>query len=368
MLVPAPAPGSCCPAAREKGARVNPCLDDARAPIAHAAPADPLAVARRAGLVGASSAFVAALARLPRYARCDAGVLILGETGTGKELCAQALHYASPREGGPFVAVNCAAIPGELVEDELFGHVRGAYTHAHAARTGLVAEAEQGTLFLDEIDALPLAAQAKLLRFLQDQQYRPVGSSQLRQAHVRVVAASNRPLEALAAQGLFRQDLLFRLNMLVLVLPPLRERVADVPALVQHFLALSARQLGHGVRAVAPAALARLMAWHWPGNVRELKHVVDRAALLAAGAELRAEDIDLGPPATAAAAAAPAGEGFNAAKARAVRDFERHYIERTLAEAGGNIAQAARLARKHRRAFFELLRKHDIDATRYRSA
>lgn len=343
---------------------MNPCLDDARVPPA--APPDPLAVARRAGLVGASSAFVAALARLPRYAGCDAGVLILGETGTGKELCAQALHYASPREGGPFVAVNCAAIPGELVEDELFGHVRGAYTHAHAARSGLVAEAEHGTLFLDEIDALPLPAQAKLLRFLQDQQYRPVGSSQLRQAHVRVVAASNRPLDALAAQGLFRQDLLFRLNMLVLVLPPLRERVADVPALAQHFLALSARQLGHGVRGLAPAALARLMAWHWPGNVRELKHVLDRAALLAPGPELQPDDIDLGPP--AAAAPATVGEGFNAAKARAVRDFERHYIERTLAEAGGNIAQAARLARKHRRAFFELLRKHDIDATRYRSA
>ncbi len=327
------------------------------------APVDPLAVARRAGLVGHSEAFVAALVRLPRYARCDAGVLVLGETGTGKEVCAQALHYASPRAGGPFVAINCAAIPAELVEDELFGHVRGAYTHAHAARSGLVAEAEHGTLFLDEIDALPLAAQAKLLRFLQDQQYRPVGSSQSRQAHVRVVAASNRPLEALAARGEFRQDLLFRLNMLTLVLPPLRDRMADLPALAEHFLALSRRDGQHALTGIAPAALARLMAWHWPGNVRELKHAVDRAALLAAGPVLQESDLDFGP-----AAPAPVAEGFNAAKERAVRDFERQYIHRTLAEAGGNITQAARLARKHRRAFFELLRKHDIDAARYRNA
>ena len=361
---------------------MNDCLDNVQAPADPLA-SDLLAVARRAGLVGHSAAFVAALARLPRYARCDAGVLILGETGTGKEVCAQALHYASARAGGPFVAVNCAAIPGELVEDELFGHVRGAYTHAHAARSGLVAEAEHGTLFLDEIDALPLAAQAKLLRFLQDQQYRPVGSSQLRQAHVRVVAASNRPLDALAAAGQFRQDLLFRLNMLTLMLPPLRQRMADVPALAlmlpplrqrmadvpalaEHFLALSRRDGQHAIQSISPAALARLMAWSWPGNVRELKHAVDRAALLASGPQLAADDLDLG-PAQAAAAPPAAAEGFNAAKARAVRDFERHYIERTLAEAGGNIAQAARLARKHRRAFFELLRKHDIDAARYRA-
>jgi two-component system response regulator GlrR len=344
---------------------VNDCLDNVQAPADPLA-SDLLAVARRAGLVGHSAAFVAALARLPRYARCDAGVLILGETGTGKEVCAQALHYASARAGGPFVAVNCAAIPAELVEDELFGHVRGAYTHAHAARSGLVAEAEHGTLFLDEIDALPLAAQAKLLRFLQDQQYRPVGSSQLRQAHVRVVAASNRPLDALAAAGQFRQDLLFRLNMLTLMLPPLRERMADVPALAEHFLALSRRDGQHAIQSMSAAALARLMAWSWPGNVRELKHAVDRAALLASGPQLTADDLDLG-PAQAATAPPAAAEGFNAAKARAVRDFERHYIERTLAEAGGNIAQAARLARKHRRAFFELLRKHDIDAARYRA-
>ncbi len=325
-----------------------------------------------APLVGASAVFRQSIARLPRFAQCEAGVLILGETGTGKEVCAQALHYASRRAGGPWVAVNCAAIPGELVEDELFGHVRGAYTHALAARAGLVAEAEHGTLFLDEIDSLPLAAQAKLLRFLQDQQYRPVGASGLRQAHVRVVAASNRSLDALVAAGQFRQDLLFRLNMLTLTLPPLRERPSDVPLLAQHFLEMGRHEPGHGLKGFAPAALARLAAWHWPGNVRELKHAVDRAALLAAGPRIEAEDLDLGPPpSTPAAADGQGGQGgeagFAAAKARAVREFERSYIERTLAEAQGNIAQAARLARKHRRAFFELLKKHEIDATRYRA-
>lgn len=336
------------------------------------APPDPrieAALARGAGapLIGCSPAFQRQLRRLPVMAGCEAGVLILGETGTGKELCARAVHYTSPRASGPWVAVNCGAIPDELVEDELFGHVRGAYTHAHAARSGLVAEAQGGTLFLDEIDALPLPAQAKLLRFLQEKEYRPVGSSTLRRADVRVIAACNGHLDRLVAQGRFRQDLLFRLNVLTLHLPPLRERREDIAALALHFFDQARREAGRSLGGLTPVALRRLVEHDWPGNVRELKHTIERAVLLCEGGLLRPEDIEFdgGPPASAEEERA---ESFRAAKARAVESFERQYLLRTLAASGGNITQAARLARKDRRAFFELIRKHQIDAGQYRAS
>jgi len=196
---------------------------------------------------------------------------------------AQAIHYASRRARGPWVAINCAAIPPELVEDELFGHVRGAYTHAVGSRHGLVREAEGGTLFLDEIDSMPLAAQAKLLRFLQDKQYRVVGASALHTADVRVVAASNRDLRLAAATHTFRQDLFFRLNVLGLTLPPLRERREDIAMLALHFLGQANREAGRHLLGLTPAALRALQAHDWPGNVRELKHALHRAVLTAQG-------------------------------------------------------------------------------------
>ena len=319
-------------------------------------------------LLGGSPAFQRQMRRLPLMAACEAGVLILGETGTGKELCARAIHYTSARARGPWVAVNCGAIPGELVEDELFGHVRGAYTHAHAARSGLVAAAEGGTLFLDEIDSLPLAAQAKLLRFLQEKEYRAVGSSTLRRADVRVIAASNGQLDRQVAQGRFRQDLLFRLNVLAVHLPPLRERREDIPTLALHFFDQAQREAGRSLGGLTPAALRRLMDHDWPGNVRELKHAIERAVLLCEGGLLRAEDIEFD-GATPHPAGAESGEdSFRDAKARAVQSFERQYLLRTLAASGGNITQAARIARKDRRAFFELIRKHAIDAAQYRAS
>jgi len=320
-----------------------------------------------APLIGCSPAFQRQLRRLPLMAGCDAGVLILGETGTGKELCARAIHYTSKRAGAPWVAVNCGAIPGELVEDELFGHVRGAYTHAHAARSGLVAEAQGGTLFLDEIDALPLPAQAKLLRFLQEKEYRAVGSSTLRHADVRVVAASNGQVDRLVAQGRFRQDLLFRLNVLTLHLPPLRERREDIPALALHFFDRARREAGRPLGGLTPAALRRLLDHDWPGNVRELRHTIERGVLLCEGGLLRPEDIEFdgAPPQDGVTVA---DESFHDAKARAVQSFERLYLQRTLAASGGNITEAARLAKKDRRAFFELIRKHQIDAAQYRAS
>lgn len=323
------------------------------------------------GFVGRAPAFLAQVARLPRYAAVDAGVLIQGETGTGKEIFAQALHYLSPRAGAPWVAVNCGAIPLELIESELFGHVRGAYTSAQASRSGLVAEAEGGTLFLDDIDCLPLAAQAKLLRFLQEHEYRAVGSNALQHADVRVVAASNRGLRELARQGGFREDLYYRLSVLTLQLPPLRERGADVLLLAAHFL----RQFGRPGQRLDAGALARLQAHDWPGNVRELAHVIERAVLLDGGACLDSSALEIdGARAEPAAAdvlaadtvAALRGGTLRAAKARLIEDFERRYVEQLLSRHGGNVTHAAGAAGKNRRAFFELMRKYRIESSQFR--
>jgi len=313
------------------------------------------------GVVGNSPAYRRQVDKLAPVAGCDAGVLILGETGTGKEVFAQAVHYTSPRAGQPFIAINCGAIPNDLIEDELFGHARGAYTTAHAARSGLVREAEGGSLFLDDVDCLPLAAQAKLLRFLQEREYRPVGANTVLHANVRVIAASNRDLGALAAQGSFRQDLFYRLNVLSFTLPPLRERREDIAALTLHFVRESARRFKKPVDGFTPAALRQLLLHAWPGNVRELQHVIERAVVLASGPVLDAADLDLG-----AAADEPALESFQACKARVIQHFERDYIESLLSSTHGNVADAARAAGKHRRAFFELIRKHRIAPERFR--
>jgi len=313
------------------------------------------------GMVGRSAVFLQQVKKLALFARCDADVLILGETGTGKEVFAQAVHYTSARAGKPFIALNCGAIPHELIENELFGHARGAYTTAHSARSGLVREAQGGSLFLDDIDCLTLMTQPKLLRFLQEREYRPVGANSLLRADVRVITASNRDLSALAMRGQFRQDLYYRLNVLSFVLPPLRERREDISELTLYFLRQFARRFNKPVEGFTPAALRKLLLHTWPGNVRELQHVVERGVLLAAGTVLDSEDIDVG----------SADEGrevelFQAAKARVIQRFERHYIESLLSSTQGNVADAARAAGKHRRAFFELIRKHRIVPERFR--
>ena len=316
--------------------------------------------------IGSSPLLLREVAKLRTIAGCDAGVLILGETGTGKELFAQSVHYLSARRGNPWVAVNCAAIPVDLVEDELFGHVKGAYTTAHNARSGLVREAERGTLFLDDVDCLALPAQAKLLRFLQEREYRAVGSNTTRHADVRIIAASNRSLADLAAQGAFRCDLYFRLNVLNLSLPALRERPGDIAALAVHFIRQFAERYGRQVDAIAPAALHKLESHIWPGNVRELQHVVERAVVLAPGPALTADDIDL-PGVTGTPAQAATDESFGAAKARVVQQFERDYLEQLLCANCGNVTHAARAAKKNRRAFFALMRKHGISSERFRA-
>ncbi|HTR10454.1 MAG TPA: sigma-54 dependent transcriptional regulator [Paraburkholderia sp.] len=339
---------------RAAGLLARPALD-ARAAIE---------TARAHDLIGSSTLFVRELARLPVTARSDASVLILGETGTGKEMFARAIHYLSPRAARGLVAVNCGAIPVELMESELFGCARGAYTSAHVARSGLVREAEGGTLFLDEIDALPLGAQTKLLRFLQEMEYRPVGSDRLWHADVRVIAASNHDVAALVEQGAFRRDLYFRLNVLNLNLPALRERAEDVPALAYHFAQLCCRKARRPALGFTARAMRKLLAYDWPGNVRELYNVIERAALFCAAPVIDVDDLAL--PEAREPDAPP--ESFRDAKARSITAFERDYIERLLATHAGNITQAATAARKNRRAFFELMRKHAIAPERFREA
>src|SRR6185295_7605592 len=212
-------------------------------------------------VIGKSPVFLDQLRRIPMIAKCDANVLIAGETGTGKELYARAIHYGSSREGRPFMPVNCGAIPAELVENELFGHERGAFTSAVTLQTGLVEEANGGTLFLDEVDCLPTFAQVKLLRFLQEKEYRPLGSTRMRQSNVRVIAASNVNLEEAVGKGKVRQDLFYRLNIISLTLPPLRERVEDIPLLARHFLEKYSREMSTEVPDLQSDALQMMMAY-----------------------------------------------------------------------------------------------------------
>ena len=312
-------------------------------------------------LLGDSEVFARALRRIPLLAAVDATVLISGETGTGKELVARALHYCSCRRNGPFVPCNCGALPDHLFENELFGHAQGAYTDARSEQKGLLAIADGGTLFLDEIDSLSLNGQVKLLRLLQDREYRPLGSTQTHQADVRILAAANVPLPDLVTQKLFREDLFHRLNVLRIHLPPLRERMSDVAGLARAFLRRFSNQLNRPTLKLSASAFESLQSYHWPGNVRELESVVQRAAILSTSSVIEAADLEL-PEADGQAAPVVA---FEQAKRRAIDGFERGYLTQMLSEFGGNISRAAQQAGKDRRTFQRLLRKYNLTAADY---
>jgi two-component system, NtrC family, response regulator GlrR len=311
-----------------------------------------------AEIAGHDPAFVKVLNHIPLVSASHSPVLLLGETGTGKELFARAIHMLSPRRSGPFIPVECGAVPEHLAENELFGHVHGAFTDAHRDQKGLVALAEGGTLFLDEVDSLSLAAQAKLLRFLQEGTYRPLGSERFMRGDVRVIAASNRDLEACVEGNQFRADLYFRLNVLRLHLPPLRERSSDIEALARHFLEKQCLEEGLPRRGLTPAALRKLQSYHWPGNVRELYNVLQRAAVFCRGPQINLQHISL--PGTAEAENEPPSN-FRAARAAAIQSFERSFTRELLQKHHGNITHASREAGKDRRAFGRLVKKYNID-------
>lgn len=310
-------------------------------------------------LVGQDPGFIQAISQLPRFARSDASVCITGETGTGKELCARALHHLSSRRRFPFVGVDCAALPDQLFENEMFGHARGAFTDAHRDHRGLIAMAEGGTLFLDEIDSLALSSQAKLLRFLQDRQFRALGSDHFEVSNVRVVAATNRDLESAVRDRQFRSDLFFRLNVLRLRLSPLRERGGDVELLACAALK-DCTEVSAGARpSFTQSALKALTLHNWPGNVRELYNVVQRAVIASEGGRILPEHLDL--PIGEHIANSDAGADFRTLRAAAVANFEKQYVEDLLRKHRGNVTHAAREARQDRRAFRRFIRKYNID-------
>lgn len=306
-------------------------------------------------IIGESPLLLQQVERVPRFARCDATVLISGESGTGKEIFARALHYLSPRAGRPFVPVNCGALPEHLVESEIFGHKRGAFTGAAADQSGLIHEAEGGTLFLDEIDGLTPQAQVKLLRFLQDGEYRPVGSQQIAHANIRIVAAANCDFTQLLRDGKFREDLFYRLNVLALTLPPLRERRGDIVLLADHILNSQAAIMKMPPKKLSLGALNRLLGHSWPGNVRELENVLTRAIVLCDRDTIEIADLSLPDDGVA-----EENQSFQTTKWRVIHRFERDFLETTLRAHHGNITQAARAVKKNRRAFWELLRKHGL--------
>ena len=357
----------------------------------------------RANLLGSSPVFRRVVEQIRRMAELDATVLVVGETGTGKEVAARAIHYSGARCDKPFVPVNCGALAESLVESELFGHERGAFTDAKTASHGLIGQAAGGTIFLDEIDTLTAKAQAALLRFLQDRTYRRVGGGGLLKVDVRVLVASNADLDALARARRFRQDLLYRLNVLTLRLPPLRERGDDAVEMARAVLERLIHQYRGRTRRFHAEALDFIRRYAWPGNVRELENVIHREFLMTDELELRlresramlleagrdAGQVDAGDGAADADDAATGaermpiaedrdeaprsrtarGQGrssgqtlppFKQAKAQALAAFERDYVRTMLGRAGGNITQAARLSQQERSAFGKLVRKYRL--------
>ncbi len=309
-------------------------------------------------LVGRSSVFVKTLETIKRLARCPVPVLIEGETGTGKENAARAVHYLSVRGDHAFIPVNCGAIPDNLLESELFGYEKGAFTDAKKSQLGLVAMADKGTLFLDEVDSLSNKAQTALLRFLQNQEYRPIGGQRYFTSTATVIAATNRSLSGLVKEGSFREDLYYRLNVVSLRMPPLRERSDDIELIAEALLNRFSQQYDHEKKTIHPKSLRWLRHQRWEGNVRELENFLLRQILLTDqrrltfhNPETETSDSKADPPWTFS---------FKEAKAAVVTQFECDYLTRLLDETDGNVSQAARLAGKERRALGKLIKKHKI--------
>ncbi|MEW6570534.1 MAG: sigma-54 dependent transcriptional regulator [Nitrospirota bacterium] len=301
-------------------------------------------------IVGKSEKMQEVLERVSRIAETDSTIFIYGESGTGKELIARAIHLASPRRERPFVAINCAAIPETLLESELFGYQKGAFTGALKSSKGLLVQADEGTIFLDEIGDMPLSMQVKLLRFLQEKQLYPIGSQNPIEVDVRVIVATNKDLNEMVKEGQFREDLFYRIHVIPLQIPPLRERKDDIPALVEHFINKFNQQMKKEVRGLTPAAMQKLMLYDWPGNVRELENRIEYAVAMTQQ-DIITDDLIL----TAKSKSEPL-KPLRESRA----DFERNYLINILQITKGNVSRAAKLAGKYRADFYNLLKKYGI--------
>jgi transcriptional regulator with PAS, ATPase and Fis domain len=302
-----------------------------------------------ASAIGSSPAWQGVLAAAVRVATTEATVFLQGESGTGKEVVARLIHQASPRKHGPFVAINCAALPEQLLESELFGYERGAFTGAQQSKAGHIELAARGVLFLDEVSEMSLTAQVKVLRFVQEREYRRLGGTRLQKADVRIIAASNRDLGDAVERGTFREDLLYRLQVFDILLPPLRDRLSDVPLLAEQFLADCARAMGRRIPGLRDDALDALLAYHWPGNVRELRNVLERAAILSDG-DIECRHLSLRPRMRALPPLSDLGT------------VERGTIKRVLQETGWNKSRAARRLGLTRTQLYTRLKRHGLEA------
>jgi DNA-binding NtrC family response regulator len=320
----------------------------------------------RLNLIGRAPVFVEALRLVCRFAACDVPVLITGETGTGKELVARALHYLSPRRNRSFIPVNCGALPEHLFENELFGHERGAFTDARVAQRGLVAQAEGGTLLLDEVDSLSPRGQVALLRFLQDRKYRRLGGERFDAADVRILAATNADLRCRVGEGRFREDLYFRIDVAAIAIPPLRQRVDDIPLLTRNLLERFAAAYSRATPRLEQAFVAWLCGQAWPGNVRELENTIHRALLLATDGVVRCGEKGVGAAAGGNIVAGDFSGGLRAARERLMRDFDRRYLTWLMTETRGNVSAAARRAGTERRHLSRLLQRYSIDKESFR--
>lgn len=314
-------------------------------------------------ILGKSNAMQELRLKIERISTCDANVLIYGESGTGKEPAARSIHYLSSRSSKPFVPVNCGAIPENLFENELFGHVKGAFTDAHLHQEGLVKEAEGGTLFLDEVGVIGPYIQVKLLRLLQDMEYKPLGASRYRKADIRIVAATNENLRELVKKGKFREDLYYRLDIVSFDVPPLRERKEDIPILVLHFVEKYALRHRKVIRNVSPEALEQLISYDWPGNIRELENKIQQAIVMSTGKLITPGDLQL--PIDQSKTRIDGLETFNQAKKKIVSSFEKNYLIRLLTKFNGDVVSAAANAGKSRTALWNLLTRHHLHPSQF---
>jgi DNA-binding NtrC family response regulator len=317
-------------------------------------------------IIGSAKSMQTVYETIESVAKSDANVLIVGESGTGKELIANAIHYQSLRARKPFIKVNCAALPKELIESELFGHTKGAFTGAHADKEGLVQHAAGGSLMLDEIAEMPVELQPKLLRVLQERSYRKIGSEKTYAVDFRLISSTNRPPADAIRDGLLRDDLFYRISTITIHVPPLRDRSEDIQLLTEHFMHMYAQKYDRQIAGVSQAAYQRLFGHTWPGNVRELQNVIERAVLLAKGN--RVEPVDLPFDNGSLPEGSPAGTGWDVPPNMTLEDIERLVIEKTLQRTGGNKQAAANLLGIYRPRLYSKIRKYNIDVTALVSA